>query len=135
MIVDTSALKAFFDSAEEAYPRLDHLFATTDEALIVSPLVLAELDHLLLTRLGVAAEVAALRELVSGAWQLATVTSDQVAAAIELVEHYADDKIGLTDALTVVLAQHHRTTTVATLDQRHFRVLKRPDGQPLEIVP
>ena len=47
----------------------------------------------------------------------------------------ADARIGLTDAVNVVLAGVYHTTRIATLDRRHYPVLRLLDGNPVEIVP
>jgi predicted nucleic acid-binding protein len=96
----------------------------TDEDLAVSPYVVAELDHLLLTRLGLAAEVARLREMTGGAWTLASFERADVSVAVEVVERYADQQIGLADASIVVLAERYKTDRILTLGTGHFSVLR-----------
>jgi predicted nucleic acid-binding protein len=60
---------------------------------------------------------------------------DDVAAAAALVEQYADQAIGLADASLLVLAEHHGTQQVLTLDRRHFGVLQLPSGRPVRVLP
>ena len=127
MIVDTSAILAFFDRDEPDHEALAAVLSQSSEPLVVSPYVIAEVDYLIGTRLGVAAEIAALHELAGGAWDLATIDSIDLARTVPIIERYADHAIGLADASNVVLADRYRTTTVATLDRRHFSVL-RPLG-------
>ena len=90
---------------------------------------------MVLTRLGFNAEMIVLDELLSGAWDIAQVTIDQLRRAREIAKHYADERIGLTDAVNVVLAEDTRTKTIATLDRRHFGLLRTTDGNVLNIVP
>ncbi|HEX7322682.1 MAG TPA: PIN domain-containing protein, partial [Mycobacterium sp.] len=70
MIVDTSALLAYFDAAEPDHHAVSHIIDSAGDALVVSPYVVAELDYLVGTRVGVQAELAVLRELSGGAWEL-----------------------------------------------------------------
>ena len=70
MIVDTSGLLAFFNSGEPAHEAAVAAVASATSPLVVSPFVIAELDYLLLTRLGVDAELLVLAELSGGAWHL-----------------------------------------------------------------
>ncbi len=58
--------------------------------LVVSPFVVAEIDYLVATRLGVKWELAVLRELAGGAYELAAMDADDLAAATEVVERYRD---------------------------------------------
>lgn len=135
MIVDTSALIALFNDRDPAHADATELFASSTEDLVVSPYVLAELDYLLLARLGIRAEVTVLRDLVGGAWNLVAVEPDDVQVAIGVIIKYADHEIGLTDASNIVLADRHATRTIATLDRRHFDVLRPLRGGRFSIVP
>jgi len=135
MIVDTSAILAFFDRDEPDHEAVAAVLSQSSESLVVSPYVIAEVDYLIGTRLGVAAEIAALRELAGGAWDLATIDSIDLARTVPIIERYADHAIGVFDASNVVLADRYRTTTVATLDRRHFSVLRPLSGGYFAIVP
>ncbi|MGQ0631895.1 MAG: PIN domain-containing protein [Sporichthyaceae bacterium] len=135
MIVDTSALFAFFDDRDPDHGAVSAAITAATEPLVVSPYIVAELDYLILSRRGVPAEVAALRELAGGAWDLAAFGPADIAKAIEVSERYSDHKIGVADASTVVLAAHHRTRTIATLDRRHFKVLRPLNGGRFTLLP
>jgi len=134
MIVDTSALFAFFDAKDPHHAAVASLLMAADEPLIVSPYVIAELDYLVMTRIGVVAELKVLRELAGGAWDLADVPLEVLQRAAAIVADYADDKVGVTDAVNVALAERHRTLRIATLDRRHFGVLRHAGGEVLQIV-
>jgi predicted nucleic acid-binding protein len=105
------------------------------EPLVVSPYVVAELDYLLATRRGVDAELAVLRELAGGAWDLPTLGTDELADAASVIERYADQGLGVADASNVVLAARYRTTTIATLDRRHFAVVRPLTGGRFTVLP
>lgn len=136
MIVDTSALLAYFNARE---PDHDDVARVIDEhadgVLVISPYVVAELDYLVATRIGVDAELAVLRELSSGAWHLADFDAGNLERATAIIEKYHDQDIGLADASNVVLADQHRTTTILTLDRRHFEVLRPIGGGRFSILP
>jgi predicted nucleic acid-binding protein len=76
-----------------------------------------------------------LAELASGAWELAAMPRDRLAAATAVVERYSDVPIGIADASNIVLADVYQTRTIATLDHRHFGVLRLGDGSAPIIVP
>lgn len=139
MIVDTSGLLAYLDAAEPAHAAVAAAIERTDEPLVISPYVLAELDYLVLARHGMQAEQAALAELGGGAWELAPIDADRFAACLAVVRAYADVPIGLTDASTIVLADAYRapgiTPSIVTLDRRHFSILRLPDGSAPQILP
>ncbi len=135
ILADTSGLLAFFNRQEPAHAAVAALVASADEPLVVSPYVLAELDYLVATRLGVPAELAVLRELAGGAFVLAALDASEVAQATELIGRYAGLGIGLADASLVVLAARLGTRVILTLDRRHFEVLRPLDGGRFKIIP
>jgi predicted nucleic acid-binding protein len=135
VIVDTSALLAFFDTDEPDHAAVTSIVDTATEPLVISPYVVAELDYLVASRLGVSAELAVLRELAGGAWDMATFGTEDMAQARAVIERYADQSIGLADASIVILAARYQTRTVVTLDRRHFGVLRPIDGGRFEILP
>jgi hypothetical protein len=135
VIVDTSALLAFFDRNEPDHDAVTRALIDTDEPLVVSPYVVAELDYLVTTRHGTAAELAVIAELSGGAWTLPAFDTADLAAAHRVLEEYADQNIGVADASIVVLADRFATHTIATLDRRHFEVLRPLTGGRFRIVP
>jgi hypothetical protein len=135
VIVDTSALLAFFDTDEPDHAAVSGVLTTASEPLVVSPYVVAEVDYLVASRLGITAELAVLKELSSGAWDLAGFGSEDLSEARQIVERYADQSIGVADASNVVLAGRYRTRTIATLDRRHFEVVRPTGGGRFTILP
>jgi predicted nucleic acid-binding protein len=135
VIVDTSALLAYFDSAEPDHAAVSRAIHDADEELVVSPYVIAELDYLVATRVSVDAELAALRELSGGAWELAGFAAADVDQAAAVIGKYRDQNIGIADASNVVLAKRYQMRTIATLDRRRFGVLRPLDGGRFTVVP
>jgi uncharacterized protein len=135
IIADTSGLLAYFNRREPTHAAVAEVVNGSADALVVSPYVLAELDYLIATRIGVEAELAALQELASGAYELAAFTADDVRAAGAVVDRYRDQAVGLADASIVVLAERHATRRVLTLDRRHFGVMRPLTGGRFSILP
>jgi uncharacterized protein len=135
MLLDTSGLLAALDAAQRHHAGAARCLAAARAPLLMSPFVLAELDYLVLTRVGAAARAALLAEVARGAYQLAPFANADVTRAEEIVNRHADLAISLADASIVVLAERHGTHDVLTLDERHFRVLTTSDGEPLRLLP
>jgi predicted nucleic acid-binding protein len=135
LICDTSGLVAYFDTSDAFHAPVRDAVESEGGFFVVSPFVLAELDYLLATRRNTAAEVAALTELGSGAWDVPTFDLDDLRAAVAVIERYRDQAIGLTDASLVVLADRFRTRSVLTLDHRHFDVLRPLSGGRFRLLP
>ncbi len=135
MIVDTSALLAFFDTDEPDHQAVSAVLGMATEPLVVSPYVVAELDFLVASRLGVSAELAVLQELTGGAWDLPAIDLEGLATIHTIIERYADQNVGVADASNVILADRYRTRTIVTLDHRHFDVLRPLGGGRFRILP
>ncbi len=135
IVLDTSGLLAALDRRAPQHLAARRVIETADSALILSPFVLAELDYLVSTRIGSAAMRPVLRDVADGAYDLVDFAPDDVASAGAVMERYADLDIGLTDASLVVIAERCGTTTLLTLDERHFRVVKPLSGDAFTLMP
>jgi predicted nucleic acid-binding protein len=51
-------------------------------------------------------------------------TEEELARASVLIRQYADLRIGLVDACVIALAERRGATRIATLDRRHFSVVR-----------
>lgn len=125
IIVDTSAILAAFDEDQDGHRAVaSALKAAHGEPLVLSPMIVAEADYMLYTRLGVDAARAFARDIAAEAYELAGWDAEDHAAALDLTTGHRADYLGIADASNVVLADRYRTTRLLTLDQRHFRVLR-----------
>ena len=134
ILLDTSGLLAALDSAQHLHAEAVASLAAARSPLLLSPFVLAELDHLLLSRVGRGARAALLDEVARGAYRLEPFAPGDVRAALVIVDRHADLRISLADASVVVLAARHGVRDVLTLDERHFGVLT-VDGAPFRLLP
>lgn len=135
ILLDTSGLLAWIDARQTDHRQTVEAMRHVEPPYLLSPFVLAELDHLISTRVGPAEQYALLAEVASGAFRLVDFKSDQVSSALSVIRKYADFQIGLADASLVVLADTFKTRRILTLDERHFRVLRGADQRPFEIFP
>ncbi len=135
IIADTSGLLALFNQREPRHAQVRSAVVDGEGPLVVSPYVVAELDYLVTTRLGVDAQLAVLDELAAGAYDLACLDVADLRQCREMVLRYRDLDIGVTDASLVVLAQHRRTKSILTLDHRHFHALRPLDGGRFQLLP
>jgi predicted nucleic acid-binding protein len=134
IILDTSALFAFFRSGDPDNEAVTGVLLTK-EPLIVSPFVVAELDYLVEARAGVRAELQMLADIASGAYELPVLSAADLIACAGVIDKYADQRVGVTDASLVVLAERYQTRRICTLDHRHFGVMRGTDGTPFELLP
>ena len=135
MLLDTSGLLAAYDRSSRFHGSAREVLRGDEDALVLSPFVLAELDYLVRRRIGTGAELALLREVARAAYVLAVFGAEDVADAVEVLERYRNLGVGLADASIVVLASRYKTRRVLTLDERHFRALRPLDGGSFELLP
>jgi hypothetical protein len=121
LIVDTGPLVAAADRKDRDHQACADLIEVAGP-LITTALVIAEAGFLIASRVGQAGEAALLEDVVAG--RLTIYESTDWRRVHELVEQYADLPLGVTDASVVALAERLRATDVATLDHRHFRVVR-----------
>jgi len=98
-------------------------------------MVIAEVAYLLARDAGSLVEARFLRSFKTGFLALVSPTADDLSRAAELVEQYADLPLGTTDACVVALAERLNITELATLDQRHFNVVRPCHVQALTLIP
>lgn len=135
ILLDTSGLLAAIDASQRSHDSALAALRAAPPPWVLSPFVLAELDYLLATRVGQAAERALLAEVGRGVYRMEAFEANDVAAAERVIGRYQALELGLADASLVVLAHRYGIRDVLTLDQRHFRVLRGPGGRPFRLLP
>ena len=134
IIADTSGLLATISTDDPEHEACRKALASASR-LIISPLVLAELDYLVADNLGEDTAMAVADHVTAkvreGRYILAPIDADLLAATKHLRAQYRALAIGLTDAANVVLAARYLTSSILSLDRRHFSAvvpLSGPDA-------
>ena len=127
IVLDTSVVLAFMDRRDANHETVREWMEPQGEELVTTPLVVAELDHLVLRQGGAAAARALREDLGNGAYQLEWWPA-AIHETIALAKEHESMGLGLTDASLLALAARLQTTRIATLDERHFRAVKPTSG-------
>lgn len=135
ILVDTSAALQLASSSAKRHADVARVVDELPGPFVLSPFVLTELDYMLGTRHGQAAQLAFLGEVAAGAYELAEFDRADVQAATSVIRRYEDLEVGLADASIVVLAKKHGTIDVLGFDARHFRVMRGPADRPFRLLP
>ena len=135
LICDTSGLLAALDRSDPDHGACVAAIEGHRGPLVLSPLVLAELDHLLRVRLGPDAARSAAEDVARGAYDLAVLAQDDITDCLTVDLAYRDLGLGLTDASLVVLARRHGSQLLLTLDERHFRAVHPLQGGAFRLLP
>lgn len=135
-MLDSGPLIAAFDQSDDDHEACAHLLEHTSGPLFVPATVTAEVGYMLARlRAGADAEAGFLRTLANGTFSPAELVSEDYERMAELVEQYSDLPLGTTDASVVALAERLRIERIATLDKRHFRVVRPHHCSAFELVP
>ncbi len=135
LVLDTGPLLAALDRADPDHTRCVELIETSTADLVVPGLVLAELDYWCHERLGGDVWLAFLDDLLAGAYTVQQPTIGDLERCRELQEQYADLRLGVVDASVIALLERIGERTVATLDHRHFAVVRPAHADALVLVP
>jgi predicted nucleic acid-binding protein len=96
---------------------------------------MTEVVYLLATRLGWQPEVRFLGDLASGNFTLEPVHPADLLRMAELVARYHDLPLGSVDASVVAAAERRGIGEVATLDRRHFSIVRPEHTESFALLP
>jgi hypothetical protein len=136
LLLDTSGLLAAMDADQRLHRTARQALESASGPLILSPFVLAELDYLLLTRVGREAELALLGEVTEHVPSRTVLgVRCRRGKGGEIEQYAAFGDVRMSAASNVVLARRHDARDILTLDERHFRVLRGPRELPFRVLP
>jgi uncharacterized protein len=128
IVTDTSVVYAYMNDADASHAAVAAWLDEVGEELVTTPLAVTEFDYLV-TRFGGPPAAAALRgDLEAGSYGVQWWPS-AMAETIAVADRHESIGLGLVDASLVALAAQLETTLIATLDERHFRVLAPLTGE------
>ena len=134
ILVDTGPLVAAADADDANHRRCVQFFATAPRPLLVASSVIPEVCYLLARYLGSPAEAAFLRAFPDEL-TLQEVTVSDLRRSADLVEQYGDLPLGMVDASLVAVSERLGLRTVATVDRRHFSIVRPRHVTALDLVP
>lgn len=111
------------------------LLETHPGPLIIPTLVVTEVACLLAMRLGPEPEVRFLGDLAAGALTVAPVAAGDWLRIAELVALYRDLPLGTVDASVVTAAERLGIDRIATVDRRHFSVVRPSHASVFTLLP
>jgi predicted nucleic acid-binding protein len=127
IVLDTSLLVALLVKRDQYHQAAADWYSELSARLVTTPLILAEVDGLMLNWGGPLAASAFRRDVIAGAFAIQW--WDQAAAqAAEIANQYAGLGVSLADASLVALADRLQTTEIATFDERDFRAMRPLSG-------
>ncbi|WP_405161180.1 PIN domain-containing protein [Nocardia sp. NBC_01499] len=124
IILDTGPIVAAINSRDNRHKECADLLETAEGPLIVPAPVLTEVCYLLEQRSGTHAEAMFIAALLDGGLELEPLTHHDLRRVHELILKYADLPLGSVDASVIAVAERLGALNVATLDLKHFRLVR-----------
>jgi uncharacterized protein len=124
ILLDTGPLLAVAAPNDPDHHACVRLLRERGSEFQVPATVIAETSYMIESRLGSDAEEAFLRLLATGRLTVVDAVPEDYGRMADLVRQYRDLPLGATDASVVALAERLGLTEIATLDHRHFRVVR-----------
>lgn len=135
LVVDTGVLFAGLDADDPDHKPCARLLGDSTEAIVVPAPVLVELDYWLRKAATADAWLAFCEDVDAGVYRLFHLDSAHLVDAARLQAKYSDQPLGFVDAAVVVTCEALGEAKVATLDRRHFSIMRTVDGTPLQLIP
>jgi uncharacterized protein len=135
LVLDTGVLVAAIEPHDEHHEGCARLVAGAKEERVVPAPVLVELEYLLRRASDVAAFKWFLDDCARGAFSIEALLTDDYERVGELLTTYADLGLGFVDAGVLAVTERLGEPKLATLDRRHFTILRPSHVEALELLP
>lgn len=135
LVLDTGPIVAALDRDDLHHDACVRLLEKTREPLVVAGPTLVEIDYWIRKRLGPDVWRFFMEDLGQGAYLIAELGATERLRAVALGRQYADLDLGFVDAAVIAVCESLGETKVATLDHRHFGVVRPVHCERLRLLP
>jgi uncharacterized protein len=138
LVLDTGVIYASLDRADRDHVRSLRLIADTAqtrEPLVIPAPVLVELDQLTSARGHPDGFLSVLDDIGAARYLYLELDPWDLARAREVCERYADSNVGFVDAAVLAVVERLGELKLATLDRRHFSLLRPRHVEALTLLP
>ncbi|MGI9303231.1 MAG: type II toxin-antitoxin system VapC family toxin [Gammaproteobacteria bacterium] len=135
LILDTGPVLAALDADDSEHHRCVSLLEGVREPLVVVGPTLVEIDYWIRKRLTDDVWQSFVADIADGAYRLEQSTVEDLQRAAELGRQYHDLDLGLVDATVIAVCERLGETKVATLDYRHFSVVRPRHCRSMTLLP
>jgi predicted nucleic acid-binding protein len=135
LVVDTGPLLAAGDPDDRDHERCQDLLDSTHEEIVVPAPVVVELEWMTTSRTQPGSFDVFLESVGRGEFRVEPSNAEDYARIRLLLRQYADLPLGLVDASVVAVCERLGERKVATLDHRHFGVIRPAHTRSLRLLP
>ena len=135
LILDSSALYASLDRRDGQHVVCRELIRDANETLVIPAPVLVEIDYLLRVRRHPEVMLSMFDSIIEGAFSVEELQPIDYLRVRELCDRYSDADIGFVDAAVMAIVERLNETKLATLDRRHFGLIRPRHVDSLRLLP
>ena len=123
------------DRSEIDHDRCAELLEQATEPIVVPAPVIVEVDWLAAQRLQPTAVLSLLADIQAARVQVEELRPADYKRCRELIDRYGELRLGFVDAAVMSVVERLGETKLATLDHRHFRVVRPRHVPALRLLP
>ena len=135
LILDSGVLYALLDRRDARHVACRDLVMNSEEVLVLPSPVLPEVDYFINQRLLPAQRLDLLDDIRSGEYTVENLLPDDYDRAYEICVTYADSDVGFVDAAVLAVVERLNESKLATLDRRHFAMMRPRHVAALMLLP
>ncbi|UNX56122.1 PIN domain-containing protein [Georgenia sp. TF02-10] len=124
IVVDTGPIVAAANRKDNYHESCVELLETHPGPLLLPSPLVGEVGYMLASRAGTSAEAAFLRDVADGVYRMIAVNDVDARRAADLVERYSNLPLGSADAFVIAVAERFGARQIATLDRKHFEIVR-----------
>lgn len=121
------------DASDPEHARCADLIVNAMARLVIPAPVLVEAEYLLRPAHG--AFRALLDDVERGSFAVVDLSPGELLRVGDLLDRYADLPLGFVDAAVLAIVERLRAPSLATIDRRHFAVVRPAHVEALELLP
>jgi uncharacterized protein len=135
LVLDTGVLYAALDASDPDHEACAKLLQEGQELFLIPAPVLVELDYWIRKFSSAQVWLRFCEDVGAGAYTIVPLDATLLLEAAGLQARYADLPLGLVDAAVFATCESLGERKVATLDRRHFSILRTREGAALDLLP
>lgn len=134
-LIDSGFLYAMLNRNDPHHGAVMQVVSLLDLPIYLPIPAITEVAYLLQKYVGTQAMADFVDGLATTQMQLIAPEADDYRRAAELVHQYRDVSLDLVDTVMVAIAERLNITTVLTVDQRHFRLIRPRHCSAFDVLP
>ena len=135
LVIDSGPLFSAYDLNDYHHAKCRKLLEETDEELLIPTPVVTEFDWLCYSRKVAQGPIILLEDILAGAYTVVSLITEDHVRCLEILRQYADAQVGYVDAAVLAVTERLKEPKLATLDRRHFHMLRPKHVEALQLLP